>query len=90
MGGANRSLFDTARTIRPVVVAGDRVVAKASVAVGAALNDGQLRLEAGISVTVGFILTDDAINVLRIQVLDAETDAVLYASPKDIPVRLGV
>lgn len=90
LGGANRSLFDTARTIRPVVVAGDRVVAKASVAVGATLNDGQLRLEAGISVTVGFILTDDAINVLRIQVLDAETDAVLYASPKDIPVRLGV
>jgi Putative ATP-dependent Lon protease len=34
-------------------------------------------------VTVGFILTDDATNVLRIQVLDAETDAVLYASPKD-------
>jgi hypothetical protein len=90
LGGANRSLFDTARTIRPVVVAGDRVVAKASVAVGATLNDGQLHLEAGMSVTVGFILTDDAINVLRIQVLDAETDAVLYASPKDIPVRLGV
>ena len=90
LGGASRSLFDTARTIRPVVVAGDRVVAKASVAVGATLDDGQLRLEAGVSVTVGFILTDDAISVLRIQVLDAETDAVLYASPKDIPVRLGV
>lgn len=90
LGGANRSLFDTARTIRPVVVAGDRVVAKASVAVGATLDDGQLRVEAGKSVTVGFILTDDAVNALRIQVLDAETDAILYASPKDIPVRLGV
>lgn len=90
LGGAHRSLFDTARAIRPVVIAGDRVVAKASVAVGATLDDGQLRLEAGTSVTVGFILTDDTVDALRVQVLDAETDAVLYASPKDIPVRLGV
>jgi hypothetical protein len=90
LGGTAKSLFDAARTIRPVVVAGDRQVAKAGVAVGATLEGGRLRLEPNIPVTVGFILTDDTVGAVRIQVLDAETDALLYASPKDIPLRLGV
>jgi hypothetical protein len=41
-------------------------------------------------VNVAFLLNDDQIDKLKIQVLDAETDAVLYTSPADIPVRLGV
>ena len=90
LGGTAKSLFDTARIIRPVVVAGDRQVAKAGVAVGATLEGGRLRLEPNIPVTVGFILTDDTVGAVRIQVLDAETDALLYASPKDIPLRLEV
>jgi hypothetical protein len=39
---------------------------------------------------VAFMLTDDEVKSVGIQILDAETDAVLYLSPKDIPVRLGV
>jgi hypothetical protein len=34
-------------------------------------------------------LTDDTIQTLRMQVLDADTDAVLFES-KDIPVRLAM
>jgi hypothetical protein len=90
LGGATKSLFEQARKVRPVVVAGDRQVATAGVAVGAALEDGCLLLEPKSLVTVGFILTDDSVAAVRIQVLDADTDAVLYVSPKDLPVRLGV
>jgi hypothetical protein len=90
LGGSAKSLFEAARVVRPLVVAGDRQVAKVGVAVGAILDDGRLRLEPSTAVTVGFILTDDTVRAVRIQVLDAETDAFLYVSPKDIPVRLGV
>jgi hypothetical protein len=89
LGGGSKSLFDAERTVRPLVLSGDRVIAKAGVAVGASLEDGRLKLEPGKRANVGFILTDDTVASIRIQVLDAETDAVLYASPKDIPVRLG-
>ena len=47
-------------------------------------------VERGKPVTVGFLLSDEAARSLRFQVLDAETDAVLFRSPKDIPVKLGV
>jgi hypothetical protein len=49
-----------------------------------------LTLPPAVKGNVGFMLTDDTVKHVRIQVLDAETDAVLYLSPKDIPVRLGV
>ncbi len=90
LGGAAKNLFEQARRVRPVVVAGDRQVATAGVAVGALLEDGCLLLEPKAAATVGFILTDDTVPSVRIQVLDAETDALLYASPKDLPIRLGV
>lgn len=90
LGGASKSLFEQARRIRPVVLAGDRQVATAGVAVGAVLENGCLLLEPKSPVTVGFILTDDTAAAVRIQVLDADTDAILYVSPKDLPVRLGV
>ena len=45
-------------------------------------------LEPGKSVTAVLMLTDDTIQALRIQVLDADTDAVLYELPKDVPVRV--
>lgn len=90
LGGPNRNLFDQPRKIRPVVLAADRQVGTAQVAVGAALDGGCLQLEPKTAVMVGFILTDDTVASVRIQVLDADTDAVLYVSPKDLPVRLGV
>ena len=39
---------------------------------------------------VAFLLQDDSIASLRIVVQDPATDAELYRSPADIPVRLGV
>jgi hypothetical protein len=55
----------------------------------ATLEEGRLKLEPGRRATVGFILADDTVTSVRIQVLDAETDAIFYMSPKDIPVRFG-
>jgi hypothetical protein len=90
LGGASKNLFENARKLRPLVISGDKPVARAAIATGAALEDGRLTLGPGVQATVAFMLDDDEVKTVRIQVLDAETDAVLYLSPKDIPVRLGV
>ena len=52
------------------------------------VEGGEVLLEPGKSVTAVLMLTDDTIQTLRIQVLDADTDAVLYELPKDVPVRV--
>lgn len=90
LGAASKDLFAGARRIRPLVVSDDRPVALAAIATGATLDDGVLTLPPSIKATIGFMLTDDTVKHVRIQVLDAETDAILYVSKKDIPVRLGV
>jgi hypothetical protein len=90
LGGASKNLFENARKLRPLVLSGDKPVARAAIATGAPLEDGRLTLGPGVQATVAFMLTDDEVKSVRIQILDAETDAVLYLSPKDIPVRLGV
>jgi hypothetical protein len=90
LGGASKNLFENARKLRPLVISGDKPVARAAIATGAALEDGRLTLGPGVQATVAFMLDDDEVKTVRIQVLDAETDAVLYLSPKEIPVRLGV
>lgn len=68
----------------------NRPVAAAKMTATGQIEDGIVTLEPGKPVNVAFLLTDDQAPDLRIQVLDADTDAVLYTSPKDIPVRLGV
>jgi hypothetical protein len=50
----------------------------------------RLVLEPGIEDTVAFRLLDDGVAALRIVVQDPATDAELYRSPSDLPVRLGV
>jgi hypothetical protein len=72
------------------VLSDERPVARAAIATDAVLEEGRLTLIPGTQATVAFMLTDDTVKHVRIQVLDADTDAVLYLSPKDIPVRLGV
>jgi hypothetical protein len=54
------------------------------------VEDGVVVVEPGKAINVAFLLSDDQIKTLKIQMLDADTDAVLYASPDAIPVRLGV
>jgi len=90
LGGAAKNMFENARKVRPLVLSDERPVARAAIATDAVLEDGRLTLTPGVQATVAFMLTDDTVKHVRIQVLDAETDAVLYMSPKDIPVRLGV
>ena len=90
LGAASKDLFAGARKVRPIVVSDDRPVARAAIATGADLAEGVLTLPPAVKANVGFMLTDDTVKHVRIQVLDAETDAVLYVSKKDIPVRLGV
>jgi hypothetical protein len=90
LGGSAKSLFENARKVRPLVLSDERPVARAAIATDAMLEEGRLTLVPGTQATVAFMLTDDTVKHVRIQVLDADTDAVLYLSPKDIPVRLGV
>jgi len=90
LGSAAKGLFDGPRKVRPLVISDDHPVASAAIATDAVLEDGRLTLTPGAQATVAFMLTDDTVKHVRFQVLDAETDAILYMSPKDIPVRLGV
>ena len=54
-------------------------------AVGADLDAaaGTLTLEPGVTVSVGFMLTDDSVSAVRLVVLDPATDAELYRSSHD-------
>jgi len=53
----------------------------------AALRRG---LRACRCITVAFLLSDEGATSLRVVVQDPTSDAELYRSPTDIPVRLGV
>jgi hypothetical protein len=90
LGGPTGNLFQEARKIRPLAIHDNRQVAAAKMTAVGQIEDGVVTVEPGNPVNVAFLLTDDQVPALRIQVLDADTDAVLYTSPKDIPVRLGV
>lgn len=88
--GVSKGLFDQALVVRPLVVGEGHEVAKAALAVGGELQAGRLALEPQAPVSVGFILTDEDVSSVRIQILDAETDRVLWGSDADIPVKLGL
>ena len=51
---------------------------------------GCVTLHAGNPVTLAFLLSNESVPSLRVIVQDPATDAELYRSPSDIPVRLGV
>lgn len=88
LGGGG--LFAEPRQIRPVAISDGREVAAAKMTSTGPIEGGVVTLDHGMAINVAFLLTDDEVSHLKIQVLDAETDAVLYTSPADIPVRLGV
>ncbi len=50
---------------------------------------GKVSLEPNKVVTVVFLLTDESARSVRVVVQDPATDAELYRSPVDIPIRLG-
>jgi hypothetical protein len=88
LGSGADGLFAQARRVRPVAIAGSRLVAAAKMTMTGPIENGEVVIEPNKAVTVGLILTDDTIQALRLQVFDADTEAVLYESPQDIPVRV--
>jgi hypothetical protein len=78
--------------LRPVLMRGDNQVGEAGMVLGADFDrtSGTVVLLPGTDVTIGFVLEDDSAEAIRVVVLDPATDAELYRSPADVPIRLGV
>ncbi len=92
LGGQNLSLFSTEMIVRPLLISSGKQVGGVGMAIDADLDraTGCVKLQPGKPVTVAFLLSDESAASLRIVVQDPTTDAELYRSPSDIPVRLGV
>lgn len=91
--GAKQMLLGaSALQVRPLLMAGGKQVGSVGMAVDAQFDraTGTVTLEPNKAVTVAFLLSDESVASLRVVVQDPTTDAELYRSPTDIPVRLGV
>jgi hypothetical protein len=88
---SHASLLGSGAPMRPVLLSDGRQVGAVGLVFGAdEQDDGTVVLASGSEASIGFMLHDDTVETLRIVVLDPATDAELYRSPADIPVRLGV
>lgn len=78
--------------VRPLLTAGGKQVGSVGMAVDADFDraTGSVKLKPNQPITVAFLLTDESATSLRVVVQDPGTDAELYRSPSEIPVRLGV
>jgi hypothetical protein len=78
--------------VRPLLMAAGKQVGAVGMAVDAQFDraTGIVKLEPNRPVTIAFLLTDESAASLRVVVQDPTTDAEIYRSPTDIPVRLGV
>jgi hypothetical protein len=92
LGGQNLSLFASGMVVRPLLMSAGRQVGTVGMALGAELNraTGCVTLQPDVPISVGFLLSDDSVPSLRVVVQDPATDADLFRSPTDIPVRLGM
>ncbi|WP_230189890.1 PglZ domain-containing protein [Sphingobium sp. CECT 9361] len=92
LDGKNLSLFPNELVVRPLLISAGKQVGGVGMAVDGDFDraTGCVRLQAGKPVTVAFLLSDESSPSLRVVVQDPTTDAELYRSPTDIPVRLGV
>jgi len=88
----NLFLFSSELVVRPLLISSGKQVGGVGMAIDADLDraTGCVKLQPGKPVTVAFLLSNESAPSLRIVVQDPTTDAVLYRSPNDIPVRLGV
>lgn len=91
LDGNNLLLFPSELVVRPLLISSGKQVGGAGMAINADLDraTGCVKLPSGKPVTVAFLLNDESVPSLRIVVQDPATDAELYRSPNDIPVRLG-
>ncbi|VWX60052.1 conserved hypothetical protein [Burkholderiales bacterium 8X] len=78
--------------VLPLLMAAGKQVGAVGMVVDAHFDrtTGTVTLEPNKSVTVAFLLSDESAASLRVVVRDPTTDAELYRSPTDIPIRLGV
>lgn len=92
LDGKNLSLFSNELVVRPLLVSAGKQVGGVGMAVDGDFDraTGCVKLLAGKPVTVAFLLSDESSPSLRVVIQDPTTDAELYRSPVDIPVRLGV
>jgi hypothetical protein len=91
-GEKQMKLGETSIQVRPMLIAAGKQVGAVGMAVDAQFDraTGCVMLEPNKPVTVAFLLSDESATSLRVVVQDPTTDAELYRSPTDIPVRLGV
>lgn len=91
-GGPNLSLFASAPVVRPLLVSSGREVGTVGMVIGGELDrtTGTVALKGNQPASVAFLLQDESVASLRVVVQDPATDAELYRSPTEIPVRLGV
>ena len=92
LDGKNLSLFSNELVVRPLLVSAGKQVGGVGMVVDGDFDraTGCVKLQAGKPVTVAFLLSDESSPSLRVVVQDPTTDAELYRSSTDIPVRLGV
>jgi hypothetical protein len=91
--GAKQMLLGaTGIQVRPLLMAAGKQVGTVGLAVDGQFDraTGILELEPNRQVTIAFLLTDESAVSLRVVVQDPATDAELFRSPTDIPVRLGM
>ena len=92
LDGKNLSLFSTELVVRPLLISAGKQVGGVGMAIDGDFDraTGCVKLQAGEPVTVAFLLSNESAPSVRIVIQDPTTDAELYRSPTDIPVRLGV
>lgn len=86
-----RDLFSEPHWVRVVLLHGSEQVGEAGMAQGAVLDSRtkRIQLTPGEAATVGLMLSRDDCKTVRLTVLDAETDAVLFQS-KNLNVSLSI
>jgi len=91
-GGKQMMLGGTSILVRPLLMTAGNQVGTAGMAVDAEFDraTGCVKLEPNKPVTVALLLSNESAKSLRVVVQDPATDAELYRSATDIPVRLGV
>ncbi len=88
-GEKQMMLGATERVVRPLLMSGGKQVGAVGMA-DAELDraTGCVKLEPNKPASVWFQLSDDSVASLRVVILDPATDAELYRSPADIPVKV--
>ncbi len=90
--GGQLAMFSEPSPVLPLLLSGAEQAGHVGMATGASLDpvSGTVSLVPGQPADIAFLLTDDRVDAVRIVVRDPATDAPLYSSPQEIPVKLGV